>query len=76
MATVINVFIPGTHRSSGHLPVRVALRPAMPVHWQPGFVPVFERLAEPIDRPFWRRYDFIEAMPLEQALNYPVCGEA
>jgi hypothetical protein len=40
------------------------------------FLPGIPRLGEPIDRAFWKRYDFIEAMPLNQALNYPVCGEA
>jgi hypothetical protein len=33
-------------------------------------------LAEPIDRPFWKNYDYIEAMPLDEALSYPVVGEA
>jgi hypothetical protein len=73
--TIVNVFV-GTYRHGGTLPVRQSLRPIRPVHWQPGFCPVFQRLAEPIDRQFWRRYDYVEAMPLAEAENYPVVGEA
>jgi hypothetical protein len=76
MTTVINVYIPATYRIAGIWPVSVHLRPVRPIHWRPGFCPVFERLSEPIDRPFWRNYDFTEAMRLEQAEDYPVCGEA
>jgi hypothetical protein len=72
----LNVFIPGDYRTSGAWPVRQSLRPFPPLHWRPGFVPVFERLAEPIDLPFWKRYDYVEAMPLDEALAYPVVGEA
>jgi hypothetical protein len=37
---------------------------------------VFQRLAEPIERPFWRNYDFVETMPLSEAMAWPICGEA
>lgn len=73
---IINVHIPGNYRLTGIWPVRSALRPAAPLHTQPGFCPVFQRLAEPINRPFWKHYDYTEAMPLNEALNFPVVGEA
>lgn len=75
--TTLQVFIPGgTHRTSGTLPVRPALRPAASPHWQPGFCPIFQRLAAPIDRPHCRNYDYIETMSLDEATNWPVVGEA
>jgi hypothetical protein len=54
----------------------LTLRRPPPLHTQPGFCPVFQQLAEPINRPFSKRYDYIEATPLNEALNYPVVGEA
>jgi hypothetical protein len=76
MPTVVNVFIPATFRTSGTLPVRQSLRPVRPIHTAPNFVPVFQRLDEPIDRPSWKRYDYIESMPLDEAIQWPCCGEA
>jgi hypothetical protein len=76
MTTTVNVFIPATYRIAGAWPVAQHLRPARPVLWQPDFCPVFQRLNEPIDRPSWKNYDYVEAMPLDEALNYPCCGEA
>jgi hypothetical protein len=67
MTTFVNVFIPATFRIAGIWPVRSTLRPAPPLHTQPGFCPVFERLDAPIDLTFWKRYDYIEAMPLDEA---------
>jgi hypothetical protein len=37
---------------------------------------VFQRLDQPIDRPTWKRYDYVEAMPLDEALSWRVVGEA
>ena len=76
MTAVVNIFIPATYRTASVWPVRQSLRPVRPIHTQPDFCPVFERLDKPIDRKFWNATKFTESMPLEQVLSYPVCGEA
>jgi hypothetical protein len=76
MTTVVDVFIPGTFRLGGIWPVAQHLRPVRHAHWQPDFCPVFQRLDQPIDRPFWKLYDYIESMALGEALTWPIVGEA
>ena len=74
MTTTLNVYIPATFalrrlaRSRSPPGTRATAHAARFCH-------LFQRLAEPIHRPLWRNY-YTEAMPLDEAENYPVVGEA
>jgi hypothetical protein len=72
---LIAVYFSVPLRTHGVLPVRPHLRPCCPLYTSNDFCPVFMRLVRPADRSTWRYYDFIEAMPLDDALAWPCAGE-
>jgi hypothetical protein len=72
----VAVYLSPAPRTGGIWPVAGHLRPVWPVHWEPGFCPLFRRLPEPADRIEWRWYDFVDDLPLSEAEAWPVIGEA
>jgi hypothetical protein len=71
------VYLSSPLRRGGALPVRLHLRPICPLHTPNDWCPVLMRLIAPVEgRSEWRFYDFIEDMPLDNALAWPVVGEA
>lgn len=60
---------------SARLPVAEHLRPPSPVVAR-DWCPLYGRLPEPRDRDYWRRYDMVDVVALDEALALVTEGQA